>query len=57
MTGTAPGSAVPQSSAISCRVTIQQYLDGFTNLGRTKNKIGIDSRTKLLLKPSSKNEH
>ena len=57
MTGTPPGSAVPQSSATSYFVNIQQYLDGFTNLGRTENKIGIDGWTKLLLKINSKNEH
>ena len=57
MTGTPPGSAVPQSSATSYFVNIQQYLDGFTNLGHTENKIGIDGWTKLLLKTNSKNEH
>jgi len=57
MTGTPPGSVVPQYSATSYFVNLQQYLDGLTNLGHTENKIGIEGRTKLLLKTNSKNEH
>ncbi len=57
MTGTPPGSAVPLFSATLYFVTIQQYLDKFTKLGRNKNKIGMDGWTKLLLRTNSKTEH